>query len=380
MGFAIVGAGLLATNQVGLNVSPVAYNYGFYGGGSTLAIETGAGPGGAPHVRVVNPSNPNGADIGAPTGFYGLDPNFRGGIFVARGDVNGTDGTGEIVVGGNGLIGIRNANGTAAAANFAPFGNGYGGEVRVAVADLNGDGTSEIIAAAGPGGGPHVRAFNANGTPFSGSPANGFYAYGSDYTGGVFVAAADLNADGNAEIITGTGQGGGPHVRAFSANGTPFALTGQGDTDGRGFYAYDANFMGGVRVAAGYFDNSGRALLVLGAGVGGGPHVRIMKGVTASTLPAGLPSNGWYAFDPNFTRGVFVGAGDIDADEDAEVVVGAGAGGSSHVRAFDETGTPVPGVVGSPGFYAYPNGCPGTATPDASKCFTGGVTVAAGKV
>lgn len=349
----MIVVGLLAANFFVLSPTQAAYNYGYYGGGSRLAIETGAGPGGGPHIRVVNPANFS--DLGSF--FADAQPN-TGGTYVARGDLDGDGTTGEIVIGLRGIVKLRNVNGSPFDNDITPY-PGFNGEIRVAVADLNGDGAAEIITAPGPGGGPHIRAFNSNGTPFAGTLGSGIFAYANGFTGGVYVAAADLNADGKAEIITGAGPGGGPHVRAFNANGTKMA--GQ---IGDGFYAYDSAFNGGVRVAAGYLNKSGIATIITGAGPGGGPHVREF-GVNASPV-AGQAGSGWYAYDSSFGGGVFVAVGDVDADEPAEIITGAGAGGGPHVRVFKASGAPAPGQLGN-GFMAYGS-------------FSGGVTVAAGKV
>ena len=85
----------------------------------------------------------------------------------------------------------------------------------VACGDITGDGIAEIITGAGPGGGPHVRVwqYTAAGQPVT--ELLGFWAYAPYFTGGVRVAAADVTGDGVADIITGAGPGGGPHIRVF---------------------------------------------------------------------------------------------------------------------------------------------------------------------
>ena len=97
----------------------------------------------------------------------------------------------------------------------------------------------------------------------------GFFAYDPAFPGGVSVAAGDVDGDGRADIITGAGAGGGPHVRIWS--GADFHEIG-------GFFAYHPAFPGGVTVAAGDVDGDGRADIITGAGPGGGPHVRVWNG------------------------------------------------------------------------------------------------------
>src|SRR5262249_24542652 len=99
---------------------------------------------------------------------------------------------------------------------------------------LDGDGRSEIVTGAGPGGGPHARTFRGDG-----SLAHEFFAYDTAFRGGVTVAAADADGDGKSEVVTGAGPGGGPHVRTFR---------GPGPARDPGFFALDGSFLGGVFV------------------------------------------------------------------------------------------------------------------------------------
>jgi hypothetical protein len=104
-----------------------------------------------------------------------------------------------------------------AVASFFAFDAAFQGGVSVAAGDVTGDGVADIITAAGPGGGPHVRAFSLpGGTP---TQVASFFAYDPGFPGGVHVAAADLTGDRVAEIITGAGPGGGPHVLVFDVSG-----------------------------------------------------------------------------------------------------------------------------------------------------------------
>jgi hypothetical protein len=48
-----------------------------------------------------------------------------------------------------------------------------------------------------------------------GSRLASFFAYDSRFTGGVRVASADVDGDGRDDLITGAGIGGGAQVRTF---------------------------------------------------------------------------------------------------------------------------------------------------------------------
>src|SRR5262249_6270337 len=95
-----------------------------------------------------------------------------------------------------------------------------------------------IAVAPDVGGPPEVKVYDVR----TGALKLDFYAYDGSFTGGVRVAVADLNNDGYPDIITGTGPGTAPEVRAFDGRTSAMILD---------FYAYSPVFTGGIFVAAG---------------------------------------------------------------------------------------------------------------------------------
>ena len=196
--------------------------------------------------------------------------------------------------------------------SFLSYAESFGGSVRVAAGDVDGDGHDEIITGAGPGGGPHIRIFDT-----LGNLENQFFAYETSLRSGVYVATGDLNGNGRDEIIVGADKGGLPRLRVFDKNGIVLAE----------FLAYGSNFPGGVRVAAGDIDSDGIKEIITGAGPGGGPHIRIFN-------LAGELKGQFFAYNENSSGGTFVTAGDVKGDGRDEVIVGVGFGGLPTVRVF----------------------------------------------
>ena len=181
--------------------------------------------------------------------FYPYTENYQDGINITVGDLD-QDNDMEIVTGtergGGPHIRIFNHDGVLINPGFFAYGKEFRGGVNVCIGDLNGDGWYEIIAGAGYGGGPHVRVFGLDGRVIN----PGFFAYDPGFRGGVNVAAGDLDGDGADEIITGAGRGGGPHIKVFNEHGHQLYSD--------GFFAFDAGQRDGVRVTATDLDNDGK--------------------------------------------------------------------------------------------------------------------------
>jgi len=233
-------------------------------------------------------------------------------------------------------------------ATFEPF-PGFHGGVHVAVGDVTGDGVEDVVVGAGKGGGAHVKVYyGADLLKGQVRVASEFFAFDSSFRGGVFVAVGQFDPQFPAlEIAVGAGEGGGPHVKIFGLSQVIYALAPGTPTPPpyffaqlqNGFFAFDAGFRGGVRVAAGDVTGDGKAELIAAAGPGGGPHVRVFDVNPPNPLAiypyAFKAIDGFFAFDASFRGGVYVAAGELDGNPaTAEVVVGAGEGGGPHVKVY----------------------------------------------
>jgi hypothetical protein len=190
------------------------------------------------------------------------------------------------------------------------------------------------------GGKPEVRVFDA-----AGNQLGDFLAFDPAFRGGVRVAVGDVNGDGIPDIIVAAGAGGGPHVKVI--DGTKLAMVdANGEIDNgallASFYAYDPNFSGGVFVAFGEGTNAVPEI-VTGTGAGGDPHVKVIDGTKLNQLQnnaeiAGSAIIGQFdAYSPLFQGGVTVAAADLNGDGVVDIVTGAGPGGGPHVKAIDGT-------------------------------------------
>jgi hypothetical protein len=199
---------------------------------------------------------------------------------------------------------------------FFAFGLGFRGGVRVAVGDVNGDGVPDVIVGAGPGGGPQVRVFDGStGQPLAGVLGSFYGMIPSRFTGGVFVAAGDVNGDGFADVIVGADAGGGPAVCVWSGKDGSLLNS---------FYALPSGFTGGVRVGAGDVNGDSKADVIAGAGPGALPQVSVFSGAGLAVLQS------FWAFPTSFRGGVYVAG-----DSFGHIVVGAGPGGLPQVTIFD---------------------------------------------
>ncbi|WP_162656154.1 Ig-like domain-containing protein [Tuwongella immobilis] len=285
----------------------------------------GADTGGGPRVTVYNP------DGSTKFNFFAYDPNGRFGVSVAMGDIDG-DGVSDILTspgfGGGPHIRVLSGKDLTPIVDFFAFNPEFRGGVSISTGDLNGDGRNDIVVAAGPGGGPHVRVIDgtkinlldAGGVITEAALMANFFAFDSTFGGGVSVAVTDLDLNGVGELITGSGPGGPPLVRVWDV--PTMTLT-------REFFAFDPSFSQGVNVG-------GRGqFIVVAAGRGGIPRVQVFKGVQQELI------SDFLAYEPTFTGGARVNFAETVDASNPLFLIGAGVGGGPRIRVLRPTGETV---------------------------------------
>jgi FG-GAP-like repeat len=349
------------------------------------------------------------AEGNAPWGSFPIRfspyPTYQQGVRVAVGDVTG-DGRPDIVTapGKSAFTEVRVFDGKTfrQLGSFMPFRDAaWWNGAFVATGDTNGDGRAEIITGLDAGCCTTLHVLDG----LSGTELSGFFPYGDRDQQGVRVAAADLNGDGKAELVAV--PIGGDRVSAFAPTGgeafrtipSPFASGATGLTIAAGNVMGDARpelvaaadtrsgaqlaivdvrtgatleslspFGAGTsapQIAVADVDGDGRGDVVAEAQSVAGTQVKAFDAVTGRQLAS------FFVLEPGIVPGVTLAAGDLDGDGKAEIVLGGGptttapwppvaSGPDQRVVVYRADGT----VVG--GFSAYPG------------LFQGGVRVALG--
>ncbi len=106
-----------------------------------------------------------------------------------------------------GMVTILDRNGVGSE-SFQPF-QGWTGPLNIA---LEGN---LLAVGAGYSGGPRVSVYDINNLS---APIANFYAYATNFTGGVSVGFGNFLSDGKPDLITGPGPTGGPNIKYWNGS------------------------------------------------------------------------------------------------------------------------------------------------------------------
>ena len=211
---------------------------------------------GGPQLRLFKS---NGALVGQ---FFAYEKSFRGGVSFVAEDLD-TDGVKEIIAAPGPdrepEIRIFNNKGKLLG-KFMAYAKNFQGGVNVAAGDLDDDGIKEIITSP-QSGAPQVRIFGFKGGKWI-QIIKSLYAYSKNQNYSTNITVADIDGDGKDEIVAALGIGAIPALKVFGLRNNEIKLiTPQ-------IYAYNKNVRGGVNLSAGDIDGDGKDEIIVSPSTG----------------------------------------------------------------------------------------------------------------
>jgi len=196
----------------------------------------------------------------ARNGFYLYSEKYRGGDLIGEFDLNGDGALETLVVSGN-KISVWRESGRLFAKIF-PYTGNYSGSLRVAVGDLSGDGKAEIYVAPSAGHTGALKVFSIYGEIIK----SDWYPKSEKYLGGMSVAVAS-GSGGEKYLVVGAGKNSEPRISVFDG---AYNLVAE-------WLAFEKKFVGGILVAAGNVDGVAGDEVVVSAGKGRSPEIKIFN-------------------------------------------------------------------------------------------------------
>jgi WD40 repeat protein len=278
---------------------------------------TGNGPGAPGLVQVWDSTKGN-----LLSAFYPFGRNYRGGVYVATGNVDGDSGQiRELIVStaGNTVGRVKvyrfGGGGLQLMGTLTPFGPTYTGGVQIASANVTGGPEAEVIVGREQGRSTvQVYAYDATVGTFN--LIRQFNAYGSVKTG-VTLAAANIHTTKNsetdpydynyAEVITGRSVG-LPQIRVFDVQ-TPTVVR------LASYMAFDPNNPlnhQGIHLAAGSTDGQRGAEIYVALRNSG--TIRVFRGESGTLIGQIRPLFPYTVFPPGYCRAVNFAIATTDDD------------------------------------------------------------------
>ncbi len=296
---------------------PSTGTVGLTGDASYSFIALGAPAGEVPNIRVFK------ADGTPYAEFYAFAPTFLGGVRVTLADLDG-DGTPEVIAsagkGGGPQIRVFTATGALIRSFFA-FDEKSRQGVSVALGDVDGDYSDDIIAVVGAGVSNDAVVFGQDGKEKLRFPVSGFVP-GTPLT----ATVADVDDDFDKEIVF-AGLSGSPRVAVYDNNGKPLV----------DFLAYSSDMTSGLSLAAGDFDGDSRDEIVTAPHAPNSANIRIFNKIGALW--------GQFSVTDQTTSGTVISVSDMDVDGNPDIIVAPQAG-AGEVRIFTPHGS-IMGTLGS---------------------------------